>query len=367
MSYLLSYFQHRRDCRLKQAQREKQISSLSPAYLSVPTTKDSDIRRLSLAELQAKCSSGSVTRLDILLAYGKKAIEAHNNTNCLAEVMIVDAEKKPNSREGAEHGYPLDGIPVSIKDSENAAGYDSTISFSAWVNKPHKKDSTIVRILRDAGAIIHAKTSVPTTFLSCETRSDLFGRTANPYNPRYASGGSTGGGASLLACGGTVIEIGTDLAGSVRTPAHYSGIYTVKGTHGRFPSPGGVSSINGLESINLVAAPMSRSLDDLEEFWKRILKMQPWNYDPAVVPLPWRDNILEDKKKLRWGVMWDDGIASPSPACRRALQMVVDALKSKEGFEVVDLYVSQNVVTRADQQRSVFHRALLNPCLLAPS
>ncbi|KLO20755.1 amidase signature enzyme [Schizopora paradoxa] len=336
MSYLLSYFQHKRDCRWKQDQRKKQITSLPSDYFTTPTTTDLSIYQFSLAELQTKCTTGNLTRLEILLAYGKKAILAHVSTNCLAEVMIADAAKKPTTSEAAEHGYPLDGIPVSIKDSELAEGYDATISFSAWVNKPSKKDSTIVRILRDAGAIVHAKTSVPTTFLSCETRSDLFGRTVNPYNPKYASGGSTGGGASLLAYGGTVIEIGTDLAGSVRCPAHYTGIYTIKGTNGRFPSPGGVSSIIGLEAVNLIAAPMSRNLNDLEEFWKRMLKMQPWNYDPTVVPLPWRENILEGKKKLRWGVMWEDGIAPPSPACKRALQMVVDALKSNGYYEVVD-------------------------------
>jgi len=192
-----------------------------------------------------------------------------------------------------------------------------------------------VRLLRDAGAILHVKTTVPTTLLSAETRSDVFGgRTTNPYNPAYSSGGSTGGGAALLAYGGSVIEIGTDLAGSLRTPAHYSGVYTVKGSAGRFPAPGGVSSVNGLEAIQLVAGPLARNMDDLEEFWKRVLQMKPWEYDHSCIPLPWRD--VELPKKVRWGVLWDDGVLPPSPACKRALQTVVDALKSQEGHEVVD-------------------------------
>ena len=232
-------------------------------------------------------NNGSISRSQVLLAYGKKALQAQEDTNCFAECMISDAyasavntDNEAKTNEGKKR--PLEGVPVSIKDSELAAGYDASLAFSAWVNKPSTRDSTIVRILRDAGAIIHVKTAVPTTLLSAETRSDLLGRTMNPYNHEYSSGGSTGGGAALLAFGGTAIEIGTDLAGSLRTPAHYTGVYTIKGSAGRFPAPGGVSSINGLEAVQLVAGPMSRRLADLEEFWKGVLSMKPWEYDPSV-------------------------------------------------------------------------------------
>ena len=209
--------------------------------------------------------------------YGKKALLAHETTNCLSEVIFTDAATVNSTNDG-----PLSGVPVSVKDSETVAGYDATIGFSAWANEPSAQDSTIVRILRDAGAMVHAKTSVPMTLLTCETRSDVLGRTTNPYNSEYASGGSTGGGASLVACGGSKIEIGTDLAGSLRTPSHYSGVYTIKGTSGRFPSPGGVSSVYGIETINLVAGPITSNLVDLEAAWKGIIHMKPWKYDQSV-------------------------------------------------------------------------------------
>ena len=107
------------------------------------------------------------------------------------------------------------------------AGWDSCIGYSAWVGKPVEKDSALVRLLRDAGAVPFVKTNVPITLLSFESHSDLFGRTTNPYKNTHSPGGSTGGEAALLAYGGSRLGIGTDVAGSVRVPAHYSGVYTI--------------------------------------------------------------------------------------------------------------------------------------------
>ena len=167
-------------------------------------------------------------------------------------------------------------------DTINIAGHDSTISFSRNANKPAAKSSSIVRLLQDAGALVFAKTTVPTGLLSIETYSDLFGRTVNPYSRAHTPGGSTGGGAALLACGGSKVEIGTDLAGSARIPAHFCGLWSLKGSAGRFPSWGSVSSLPGAEGVPILAAPMASSLEDLSEFWKRIVMAKPWLYDHTV-------------------------------------------------------------------------------------
>jgi Asp-tRNA(Asn)/Glu-tRNA(Gln) amidotransferase A subunit family amidase len=195
--------------------------------------------------------------------------------------MIADEYAKSQQSSTTSSG-PLAGVPISVKDSENVKGYDSTISFSAWTRKPHAQDSPLVAFLRAAGASIHVKTSVPTTLITCETESELFGRTSNPYNAKYSPGASSGGGGALVAYGGTVIDIGTDLGGSVRCPSHFCGLYTVKGSTGRFLSPSGVSPIVGMEAVNLVAAPIARRLDDLEEMWKRVMSLEPWKVDRNV-------------------------------------------------------------------------------------
>lgn len=94
--------------------------------------------------------------------------------------------------------------------------------------------------------------------------------------------------------------------------------------------------MKGLEGVPIITAPMAANLDDLSEFWRRVVLCEPWQYDHTCVPLPWRSiNLQDEGRKLKWGVMWDDGAIPPTPACRRALSTVASALR-KQGHEVVD-------------------------------
>ena len=118
--------------------------------------------------------------------------------------------------------------------------------------------------------------------LSFEVSSDIFGKTTNPHNAAFSPGASTGGGGALVASQGSMIEVGTDLGGSTRYPAAYCGLYSVKGSHGRFPSYGCQPCMPGLEAIPTITAPLARTLDDLDEFWKRVMDMKPCEYDHTV-------------------------------------------------------------------------------------
>ncbi|EGO03337.1 hypothetical protein SERLA73DRAFT_83265 [Serpula lacrymans var. lacrymans S7.3] len=337
---------HHRDCIAKQEERQAKINSLPSNYFSDCTEDDRKLLDLSLTQLVSQNKAGSITPSQILQAYGKKVVLAQKATNCLTTVMIQEAisnnVEKPSRASTPERSYtgpakgilPLAGVPVSLKDCIDIEGYDTTLGFSSRANHPVTTSSAIVRLLRDAGALMHVKTTTPTGVLGLDTSSDLFGRTTNPYNDKYVAGASTGGGGALLAYGGSVIEIGTDIGGSVRMPAHFCGVYGMKASFGRFPNFGTVPPLPGLEGVPTTCSPMSRRLDDLEEFWKRVIGMQPWEYDHSCVPIPWRAIDLHGRK-LRWGIVWDDGIISPSPACRRALEWVSDALV-KQGHEVVD-------------------------------
>lgn len=144
------------------------------------------------------------------------------------------------------------------------------------------EDSAIIKLLRDAGAVPFVKTNVPITLLAFQSNSDLFGSVKNPHNKDYTPGGSTGGEAALLAYGGSRIGIGTDVAGSVRIPAHYSGIYSIKSSTGRFPRTGNATSIPGQEGVPAVYSPMARTLADLGAFWKAVINQEPWKYDHSV-------------------------------------------------------------------------------------
>ncbi|KAK7034675.1 hypothetical protein VNI00_012317 [Paramarasmius palmivorus] len=325
-----SYFEHLRACRAKQQERRDRIASLPPEFHSPLSAQDKDILDLPISELAAKVRKGDIDPQASLTAYAKAALKAHEETNCLTEVMIAEAREwaKDCNKDG-----PLAGVPVSLKDMLSVKGFDTTVGYSAWIGRPAQQDSAIAKLLRDAGAIPFVKTNIPITLLSFESSSDLFGTCTNPHNSKYAPGGSTGGEAALLAYGGSRIGVGSDVAGSVRVPAHYSGIYSIRSSVGRFPKFGSGSSIAGQEGVPSTHAPMTRTLEDLETIWKAVVTMEPWKYDHTCYSLPWRE-VDFSQKPLKWGVMWDDGVIAPSPACKRALQLVVDQL-SKNGHQVI--------------------------------
>lgn len=180
------------------------------------TSADKAILAQPVSQIVANVQGGSLSPSDVLEAYAKKALKAHTATNCLTEILIPKAEEWAKT---CDTQGPLAGMPVSLKDTSAIPGFDSCIGYSAWAGKPQQKESALVRLLRDAGAVPFVKTNVPITLLSLECSNDVFGTTTNVWNKKYTPGGSTGGEGTLLAYGGSRLGIGTDVAGSVRAPA----------------------------------------------------------------------------------------------------------------------------------------------------
>jgi Asp-tRNA(Asn)/Glu-tRNA(Gln) amidotransferase A subunit family amidase len=321
------YFLHKQHINLKRQERQDRIDELTE-YHEPLTAQELEILNEPAQKTIERVQAGEISAVSVIHAYGKRAIEGHKDNNYLTEVMIKDAEKLASSNPKG----PLAGFPISFKDTVNVTGYDSCIGYSKYAFKPAQKDAPLIRLLKDAGAVPFVKTNVPITLLSFECYNDIWGTTENPYVKGYTPGGSTGGESAILAYGGSRLGIGTDVAGSVRVPAHFAGIYSIKCSTGRFPKAGNTTSMPGQEGIPPVYSPMTRSLDDLSFFLKTIIDFKPWNYDYSCHPLPWREVDLP--KKLKFGVMYDDGVVTPSPACARALDLTIDALK-KQGHEIV--------------------------------
>lgn len=324
---------HRADCERKQQEIKNQRQYLPPIYTEPLTEFDEKILALSLSQVVSSCNSNHLQPCDILHAYGKRAILAHDSVNCLADIMFDEIRE-----DCVPADKPLSGIVVSLKDCIDVAGHDTTLGYSSRAGHPKETSAPLVRLLRDAGAMMPVKTTVPAGLLSIETKSDLFGETANPYNTAYSPGASTGGGCALLAYQGSVVEVATDIGGSVRFPAGWCGVYSVKGSVGRFPAYGCMTCAPGNEGAPTVTAPIARTLDDLEEFWKRVVQMEPWRYDHTCIPLAWRpvDFVLKGRK-AKWGVLWSDGLIPPSPAVVRGMRESIDALR-RAGHEVVDFF-----------------------------
>ena len=201
------------------------------------------------------------------------------------------------------------------------------------MNKPSKEDGEIVQVVRAAGGVPFVKTNVPITLMNIEGYNDVFGRTLNPHNPHFAPGGSSQGEGALIGSGGSRIGIGTDIGGSVRVPAAWSGIYSLRMTSYRFPARGDVVNDNGYEGLINVASPMARTLTDLRFFTNAMMETTPADYDYALIPLPWRaDASVPPKPKV--GVLKMDEFIPLTKAQGRALDMAVDALR-KQGSEIV--------------------------------
>lgn len=307
------------------------------AYHAPFSVIDREIINKPIQELVQDVHKDPSKASEVLQAYGKVAVKAHERTNCLTEIMIPSAEEWVKDGSVNLKGS-LAGIPVSLKDTIEVGGYDTSVGYSRNVGNAPLRDGPMVKLLKDAGAVPYVKTNIPITLLSFESTNDLWGQSTNPYNPKYSPGGSTGGEAALLALGGR-IGIGSDVAGSVRVPAHFSGIYSLRCSIGRWPKTGIQTSMPGQEGVQSVFSPMTRTLNDLTYFTRSVIQMQPWKYDFSCHPLEWRADIEKEyleKPSLKVGMMRTDGVVDPSPACRRALEIVEDALR-KAGHEIVEI------------------------------
>src|SRR5471030_2859866 len=159
---------------------------------------------------------------------------------------------------------PLHGVPFSVKDSIELAGSVCTAgTLGRQGAASSSRDATLVARLRAAGAIPVARTNLPDLLFAFESDNLIFGRTNNPYNLQRTSGGSSGGEAALIAACGSPFGLGSDAAGSVRLPAHYCGIATIKPTSGRLARTGHVPPAGGWIEMLWQIGPMARRVEDL--------------------------------------------------------------------------------------------------------
>jgi amidase len=280
------------------------------------------------------------TSYQVTLAFCKRAALAHQVTNCLAVVLFTSALERAKELDAymETHGRPigaLHGLPISVKEHIFLANTPATSGSISWADSPSPGDALICKVFREAGAIFHVKTTNPQTLMALETHSNLFGRTTNPFNVKLTSGGSSGGESALVAMRGSPLGIGTDIGGSIRAPSGFCGGWGLKCSVARIPHSGLSGLHSGMENIIGCVGPMANSLAGLRLFCKVALEAQPWDYEPSLIDLPWRDVKVESlPKKLRIGVLWYDEEVMPHPPIQRALKDTVSKLIAA-GHEVV--------------------------------
>ena len=185
----------------------------------------------------------------------------------LNAVVVRDFERARKAaraldRKRKDPAGPLHGVPMTVKESFNVAGLPTTCGFPARKNDAVAEDALPVQRLKAAGAVIFGKTNVPVALADWQSFNPVYGSTNNPWNVAHTPGGSSGGGAAAVAAGLCGLELGSDIGGSVRVPAHYCGLFGHKPTWGLCPSRGHFTVAASLADISVIG-PLARSADDL--------------------------------------------------------------------------------------------------------
>ena len=181
---------------------------------------------------------------------------------------------------------PLAGVPFSVKDSIDVQGVKTTAGTLGRRNAaPAQEDATVVRRLRAAAGVPIAKTNLPDLLFSFETDNLIYGRTNNPYDLARTPGGSSGGEAALIAACGSPLGLGSDCLGSVRVPAAFCGIASIKPTSGRLPRTGHVPPAGGWAEALWQIGPMARRVEDLVWAMKLLASEDEDDFTSPPMPL----------------------------------------------------------------------------------
>lgn len=250
-------------------------------------------------------------------------------TTVLRDEARAAARRADEERRRGEVRGPLHGLPVSVKESLDMAGLASTMGVAARRNKVATRDAAIVHLLRAAGAVILGRTNTSQLLLFHESDNPLFGRTHNPFDLARTPGGSSGGEAAAVAAGMAPLGVGTDIGGSIRVPAHFSGIAGLKPTLDRWVNLGSNTAFFGQEVIRGQSGPMARTARDTAFFFEAIDPQAMSVLDPRVPPLPPSRAADVDISRLRVGWWVDDGGVPASTAVDRAVRRAADALRGR--------------------------------------
>src|SRR5215472_15057046 len=226
---------------------------------------------------------------------------------------------------------PLLGVPITVKSCIDVAGLPCEAGSNLRAGYVAAHDATLVARLRQAGAILLGNTSTPEALMAYHTDNELQGRTNNPWDLARTPGGSSGGEAAAIATGMSAAGIGSDGGGSIRVPAHFSGICGLKPTPGRIPITGHWPESGGPFALLGVVGPMSRSVEDLDILFRVIAGFD--DGDPCAAPLPLRWPNDDELRELRVGFYEDDGFSPPTPETRAAVRAAAAHLR-QSGFEV---------------------------------
>jgi fatty acid amide hydrolase len=291
-------------------------------------SSDLPLTRLGAAQLAALIARGDCSAREVLEQHAARiaAVNPRLNAMCAErfEAARAEADAADRRRAAGEALPPLHGVPVTIKECIDVAGMASTFGIPSRARHRATADEIHVARLRAAGAIPIAKTNVAQALLFYEVDNPLYGRTSNPWNAERTCGGSSGGEAALIAAEASPLGLGTDIGGSVRVPAAFCGIASIKPTARRCDDRGRFSVPLGQQAIVSQVGPMARRVEDLA----LALEAVNGGRAPAEPGRALGDFRSVTMQGLRVACYTHDGTFAPAPAVVRAVRESAEALRA---------------------------------------
>lgn len=217
--------------------------------------------------LAGKISSKEISSRELLDHYLARVEKYNPDINAVVCQQVEKARARADAADQAlangESWGPLHGVPMTVKESYNIDGLPTTWGDPALKNNIADEDALACQRLQDAGAIIFGKTNVPINLADFQSFNDVYGTTGNPHDLERTPGGSSGGSAAAMAAGLSALEMGSDIGGSIRNPAHYCGVFGHKPTWGILPPRGHAKPGLLTPSDIAVIGPLARSAEDL--------------------------------------------------------------------------------------------------------
>jgi amidase len=298
-----------------------------------------DLVFASVQELAVAIRQRQVSAVEVVDAHLAQIDKYNPRLNVIVlldrEPARVQAREADAALARGEVWGPLHGIPITIKDAFATAGLRTTSGFPPWADFIPETDAPAVARLRAAGAIILGKTNLPTLSMDAQANNPIFGQTNNPWDLTRTSGGSTAG-AAAVAAGLSPLELGSDLAGSVRIPAHCCGIYSLKPSAHRIPGGGYHPNPVPAPPVTVgpslgVFGPLARSVDDLALAFRVLAgpDLRSWTVPP--VPVGTMPELKLSQLRLAWTDNFGD--VPVDSDTRRALARFVSDL-AQQGAHV---------------------------------
>jgi len=295
-----------------------------------------DLTFLPATEMASRIRSKTISVTELVEAHLSQIEHVNPRINAFVSIdhkqVHRDAAAAQSAVQSGEMLGPLHGVPLTIKSSIDVSGLPCEAGTKLRAGNVPDSDAPLVARLRAAGAIILGNTNVPELLMAYETDNLLYGRTNSPWDVTRTPGGSSGGEAAAIAAGCSAGGVGSDGGGSIRVPAHFSGICGLKPTPGRIPATGHFPGSVGPFTQLGVVGPMARTVGDV----KLLLEVMAGPDDGDVRSAPvllHQPDAEQQLRKVRIGYFEDDGLAPVTLETRQAVRRTVISLRD-QGFDV---------------------------------